>query len=344
MMKTVLFLGSPGGTSGHRAAAFKRLGFAVTVLDPAAFAPRSRWAGIAEWKLAPEAVAWVVKRRLLEAVAGQRFDLVFVDSGSLVSRGLLQALRRQACHLVNYNHDDPFGPRDWVRFRAYRAAVSAYDLVVVVRQPNVAEAKSCGARDVLLTYRTADVIAHQPLPLPEALRARWASDVLFVGTWMGARGQFLLELMAHGVQPAIYGNSWQKAPEWPQLRGCWRGPGVDGDDYCHAIQSAKICLGFLSKDNRDLHTTRSLEVPRLGGLFCAERTAEHQALYAEGIEAVYWRDAAECAAQCLRLLADEPLRQRIAAAGQRRALQDSHTNDALILKIIDRLNEKTASA
>lgn len=49
----------------------------------------------------------------------------------------------------------------------------------------------------------------------------------------------------------------------------------------------------------------SFEIQTLGRLLCAERTSAHQALYGAGRDAIFQRDAAECAAQCL--LADEPM-------------------------------------
>ena len=68
------------------------------------------------------------------------------------------------------------------------------------------------------------------------------------------------------------------------------GPAIYGDDYLKAIQLAKVSLGLLSKGNRDLHTTRTFEIPYCGGLLCAERTSEHLQLYQEDVEAVYWSD------------------------------------------------------
>jgi hypothetical protein len=143
---------------------------------------------------------------------------------------------------------------------------------------------------------------------------------------MPERGAFLAELVRRRLPLAIYGNRWDRAPEWPVLRPSFRGPAIYEADYVKAIQSARICLGLLSKGNRDTHTIRSSEIPYIGSLFCGERTEDHLAMYAEGREAVFWESAAESAELCHELLADEPRRAAIAAAGKRRvaALQLSH--------------------
>ena len=145
---------------------------------------------------------------------------------------------------------------------------------------------------------------------------------------------FRSRLIELGVPLTIQGGQWQKAPEWPRLQKHWRGGAIEGDDYARAIQCAKVNLGLLSKGNRDLHTTRSLEIPALGGLLCAERTPEHLAMYDEGAEAAFWSDADECAATCQSLLADDARRQRIAQAGQRRHWRNGHQNETVMQALL----------
>ena len=145
---------------------------------------------------------------------------------------------------------------------------------------------------------------------------------------------FLLELVRLGVPLTLRGANWHKAPEWHSLRSYWKGGAIEGDDYAKAIQCARINLGLLSKGNRDLHTQRSLEIPALGGLLCAERTIEHLAMYREGVEAVYWSDPVECATECQRLLADEPRRTTIASAGHDRFRIDGSRNEIVLDRLV----------
>jgi spore maturation protein CgeB len=111
---------------------------------------------------------------------------------------------------------------------------------------------------------------------------------------------------------------------------------LQGEDYTKALQCAEICLGLLSKGNRDLHTQRSIEIPYAGGLFCAERTKEHRYLYEEGEEAVFWDDADECADRCFELLGDEDRRKAIADEGHRRCIENGHFNEDVMEKIIEK--------
>jgi hypothetical protein len=229
--------------------------------------------------------------------------------------------------VINYHVDDPFGPRDSNYWLQYKRAVSAYDLMVVVREENVEEARRLGARKVLRVFRSADEVAHLTRALTDEEKARWASEVLFVGTAFPDRGAFFAELIRLEVPVTIYGNGWHSLKEWKVLQPCWKGPGLDDAySYSTAILAAKVSLGLLSKENRDLHTTRSMEIPSLGGVFCAQRTREHVALYNEDEEAVFWSSPGECASKCKSLLSDESWRQSIARKGHERYLKNGWTN------------------
>ena len=330
----VLYVGPIEGTCLDRARAMQRLGHLVTHIDLRRWLPETIWVDRVIWRLGGHLFgAWLahqVRRRL----AGLRFDVVYVDNGECVSPMVVRAFRELAPKVVNYNIDDPTGGRDMRRFLAYRKALPFYDLVAVVRQENVAECRALGARRVIRVWRSADEVSHAPRTLTPELQAKWGSDVLFLGTWMPERGTFLSKLIALGVPLTIRGSHWQKAPEWPMLAPHWKGGSISGDDYALALQCAKVNLGLVSKGNRDLHTTRSLEIPALGAMFCAERTSEHLQMYNDGFEAVFWRDAQECAEHCLSLLRDEPRRQAIAQAGHARFKANRHGNENVVARVL----------
>jgi spore maturation protein CgeB len=331
----IAYIGPVSGTSLQRARALERLGHTVLVVDPARYLPRLPL--VPQWLYhAGGAGAGVfIDRPIFNAVQHFNPTIIWVDQGDYLGSGTLRQLRKLRVPIINYTIDDPFGRRDRRRFNRYMTALPEYDLLAVVREENLAEARAHGARNVLRVWRSADEIAHAPRPLTDRQRETWASDVCFIGTWMPERGPFMAALTAAGIPLSIWGDHWQKAAEWNVIAPAWRGPGVyNPDDYAAIIQSAKICLGLLSKGNRDRHTTRSMEIPALGGLLCAERTGEHMRLYRDGEEAAFWDDTNECVAVCQSLLADDDRRSRLAAAGQRRAQKNGYRNENVMSLIL----------
>ena len=330
----VLYVGPDRGTSGHRARAIGRLGHRVRLVDPRVFVSGSRWLARWTWRTGALGLSEYLRRRVLAAVGPGHWDVALVDGGELIGPALVRDLARRADRVVNYNIDDPFGRRDRDRWRLYLRAAPDYDLLVVVRQVNVGEAYARGARQVLRVFRSADEDAHAPRPHAAHEAGRLEESVLFIGTWMPGRGAFAAELVRRGVPLAIYGDGWARAPEWPAVRACWRGPAIYGDGYVRALGAAGACLGLLSAGNRDLHTTRSMEIPFAGGLFCAERTSEHCELYREGEEAVFWADAEECAERCRELAAAGARRREIARSGRRRCVANGHLNERVMDRVL----------
>src|SRR5919106_5379148 len=330
----ISYIGRNSGTSRHRADALRRLGHVVTLVDPWDYLGSSRWVGRWLQHAGALGVPLVIDDRIFRRVRLSEPELVWIDQGAFLGPGLLRRLRSLAAPIVNYTSDDPFGGRDGLRFRLYLKAIPYPDVITVVREVNVREARDRGARNVMRVWKSADEVAHRPRALGPDERRRYASDVAFVGTWMPERGPFIAELLRLGVPISLWGDRWHKAPEWPTLKPHWRGPGLHDERYASVILAAKVALGLLSRVNRDLHTTRSMEIPALGAALCAGRTSEPLSLYEDGVEAVFWSTAEECAAACRRLLADDAYRQSVARRGRERLHRNGHYNEQVLAAIL----------
>ncbi len=341
----ILYFGSDSyaSTSSHRVQALRRIGQTVNVVDIAARVPRYVNTGGLEkfhfrtgYRLLQPIIRSIVKEVI--ASTHQPPDLIWIDSGELFGPTVLQFIRKKLDRKVLlFNLDDPTGYRDGGRFSSLRRAMPFYDLGVTVRKETEDEMRGLGVKHVLNLFRTYDEVAHLPFDTMADIPSIFRSDISFIGTWMRyeARDKFILELVERGLSVSVWGGRWQKSPMWDQLVGHYRGGALAGRDYVAAIQGAKICIGMLSKGNRDLHTHRSAEVPFAGGLLCAERTSEHLQMYEEGKEAVFWSSAAECAQICQSLLADDERRERIRLAGMRKVRQLKLGNEDLCRQILN---------
>lgn len=348
----ILYLGhaAPESTSRHRADALTRLGHEVMIADPYAALGahlRGRLRGALHYRtgyrlLQGAASAWV--DGLLRQHAAWP-EMVWVNGGELIGAAAANKLRQFGVPVILYNNDDPTGGRDGRRFDSLLSALPAYDLCAVVREPTASEFYDHGARAVHRVWMSYDEILHRPFERAEDIPAAFRSDVAFVGTWMRGEGRdaFLLALIDRGLDIAIWGDRWHKSANWSRLQAHWRGPALAGRDYVAALQGAKLALGMLSHGNRDLHTRRSVEIPYAGGLLCAERTTEHQAMYREGDEAVFWNDAEECAGICRRLLADDAQRERIRQQGMARVRQGGYGNEVVCREILARVASVSAA-
>lgn len=342
---SILYIGTAakGSTSLQRARALERLGHDVSIHDPTPSWQRGKAAIAFHYRTGFRLAARAARANLIRAARDQRFDVAWVGGGREVDPAAVDFLRTRARVVVNYHTDDPFGGSEGRSWDTYLKALPSYDLVAVMRAMNVAEAEAHGARNVMRVFMSYDEVEHSPLVLSEEERRRWESDVSFVGTWRPERGPLLERLLDAGLPLSFWGGRWERAPEWPRLQRAWRGPNLAGAEYAKAIQSSKIAIGLVSKGNRDQHTQRSMEIPALGTVLCAERTAEHRELFREGADAVLWSSPEECVEFCVELLRDEPRRAAIARRGRERMVALGTGNEPTLAKILARATEVAES-
>ena len=336
----ILYLGDnhSGSTSFHRANALRRLGHKVVHVDPRAFCRASKLIPPLAVRFGFGFLSPIVNSFIKKNVDIAGINLAWIDTGAEINGSLHRWFVSNGVRIINYNVDDPFGDRDGRKWNLYRKSLRFHDVTAVVREENIQEAKAYGARNVVHVFRSYDPVAHAPVLINEYERKKWASEVSFVGTWMPERGSFMVKLIELGVPLTIQGQRWWKAPEWERLKHVWRGPSVFGRDYSLAIQCSRVTIGLLSKGNRDLHTTRSAEVPFMGGAaFCGERTREHLAMFQEGQEAEFWSTPEECAEKCFSLLSDETRRRKLVAAAQAKVIASRLSNDEIMQSILSNL-------
>jgi spore maturation protein CgeB len=347
----IAYLGdtSPASTSRHRADALVRLGHSVRLLDPYAHLGAqvtNRFFQALHYRTGYHALQPIISRwiRDIGTVLGNS-EIVWINGGELFGPAILRLIRQRGLPVVLYNNDDATGYRDGARFDMVRHSIHLYDLCAS-RSEREFEYRRLGARDFMGVWMGYDEVAHQPYCDPLQISDAFRSDVAFVGTCIPgeARDEFIVALKNMGLDVAIWGNGWQRARMWKQLRDLWRGAAISGRSYVAAIQGSKLALGLVSKGNRDQHTRRTFEIPYAGGLLCAERTAQHLTVFAEGTEALFWSDVEECARVCREIIRDEARRLMIREQGRRKVLALGVGNEDVCAAILARLRaERTAA-
>ncbi len=309
-----------GSTGAMRTSALTALGFDVQRLD---YAPRPpRWmrpmSKVAHKVRLPLDVN-AINREILLRVGS--YDLLWLDKALVVRRRTLTRVKRSdpRVAIVGHSPDDMVNPRNSSRY--FEQHLPLYDLFITTKSYNVPELTALGAPHVVFINKGFDPDIHRPIPPGDAQQA---IDVGFIGTYEGARAEDIRRLALAGVHVAVSGNQWDS---WMKRRPpniTWTPP-VYARDYAARIARTKVNLCFLRKQNRDLQTARSVEIPACGGFMLAERTDEHLALFREGVEAEFFADVEELIDKARYYVAHDEQRERIAAAGRERCLRDDYT-------------------
>ncbi len=345
--RTIVYCGElwPGSTCTMRADALRRLGNRLVVVDTT-YQPRGvTGLGVRIVKKFGYALDPANVNHSLVAALDCAADrlAVWIDKGVCVTPRTLSRIRQRhpGVVLVNYSPDD-MGRRH-NQSRQYLASIPLYDLLVTTKSFNVPELKALGARAVLFLNNAYCPILHRPVAVTSEDRLRFGGRVGFIGAFEEDRAENVLHLVRHDVPVRIWGGGWDRwasKNRHPLLRVEERC--IWADDYVRAIGSFDINLCFLRRLNRDVQTTRSVEIPACGGFMLAERSAEHLKLFSEHTEAEFFGDEVELLQKCRYYLANEERRVAIARQGRARCEDSDYSYTRHVLTVIEEIDTRFA--
>lgn len=245
-------------------------------------------------------------------------DVLFMVKPNHIYKRTLKTIKKlhDKVVIVSWSQDDMFAKHN--RSIHFASSLPFIDLVVTQKSYNCRpnELPSLGAERILFQNKAFSPSVHKDYKASDVNLTN-AHDVLFIGFAEAERFYFMNLLAQRGIIIDVYGSGWEKPKFRDHAHENLRLHFVNllGESYGAAISNSKITLGFLRKQNRDLQTSRSVEVPACGGFLLAERTLEQQRMFPEGQYAEYFDDIDEAYEKITFYLENEKEREKIAANG-----------------------------
>jgi hypothetical protein len=359
----VLFVGymGRGQTSGMRSAAFTRLGYDVASVDAGTL---WRGAGYIARQVGQRVTHGVriegLNAAVLSAAVAHKPELVWAEKQEYLYPETIEKLRAMGA-IVAYYNPDPYFTLDWKRTPLADACVGLYDVLVVTKRYELDAYRKEARGEVIYSQLGYDPVGHAP---PESPVANPQEKIVFVGGWEPRRERLLASANAITPDVAIWGYGWRIAqrsrldplralrlgrltpgravylgePTPALAHAIKEGESSNGeiyeDGYARAVAGSKIALGFVREVCPDEHTTRTFEIPAIGGFMLADRTDEHLELFTEGAEAEYFGSDDEYIDKLRYYLANEDARERVARAGHARCMSSGYSYDERIRAVM----------
>lgn len=281
----------------------------------------------------------LMNREIRRVAKTKRPAGAWIDKGVWIGAKTLTYLRANCPGpLIHYTPDAAFVVRAHCTPQ-FRSAIPLYDLMITTKSHEVAEYKRRGARDVAFIHQGFDPAIFRPYDVSGEDRATFASDVCFVGRCEPHYVECLAAAAEATDDLGIWGH-WKQTPALPAcVADAIRGGAVWEANYCKVLCSAKIALGLLSRKAQDQSTTRTFEIPACGAFMLAERTVDHQSLFEEDREAVFFTGLDELRDKIRYYLRHDVERERIAARGRERCLRSDYTWQGQFQKIAPNLRK-----
>ena len=274
-----------------------------------------------------------LNKSIKESCINFKPDVVFIVKGVTIKPSTLKFIKARGIKSISWSNDDMYGWHN--RSLWYTLGLKQYDLVVTQKSYNCNpdELPSLGAK-VLFQNKAFEPKVHYPVKSCDTFSC--GHDVVFVGAMEEDRLNHLIYLAQNGIKVHIYG--WVKEVKnqiHPNL--IIHNRFLFEEEFSAAIGCSKIALNFLRKMNRDLQTSRSVEIPGCGGFMLAERTDEHMQLFKEGKEAEFFSSKEELLQKVNYYLQHDQKRLAIAGAGYDRCFKDNYTFENRMKGILNNL-------
>ena len=285
------------------------------------------------WKLRTPLDETRVNHKIINSLLTDKFEIIWIEKGNMIKPWTLRHVKRLMPHvkLISCSEDDMYAPHGHSLW--YRLGLKYYDTVFTTKTYNLSELQLFRAQRTVLFFDSYDENIHKPMQLSAKESERFSCDVSAIGAFEPERAESLLFLAENGVQVTIWGNGW----------GNWvnrhknlvvKNEFLFGSDYARTISASRINLNFLRKVNRDLITSRSIEIPACGGFMLGERTVRHLEFFKEGQEAEFFDSNEELLAKTRYYLEHSDERIKIAQAGRSRCLKSGYSMREQLKEII----------
>ena len=272
-----------------------------------------------------------LNKSIREACISFEPDIVFIVKGVTVKPSTLKFIKARGIKSISWSNDDMYSWHN--RSLWYTLGLKQYDLVVTQKSYNCNsnELPSLGAK-VLFQDKAIDPDINYPVNNCKLFDC--VHDVVFIGTKEQNRLEYLKYIASSGIEVHVYGWGF-KEPRKYHDNLIFHNTHLYADHYNAAFGCSKIALNFLRKMNRDLQTSRSIEIPASRGFMLAERTDEHQRLFEEGQEADYFSTKEELLKKIIYYLKNDKKSKTIASAGYKRVHESDYTFKNRITEILD---------
>lgn len=239
-----------------------------------------------------------INKELREQIAQINPDILFVFKGMEIFPETLVWTKNREIKLVNYNPDNPFifsgrGSGN----KNITASISLYNIHLTYNQEvkkRIETEFNIPTGILPFGFEISNELYNECCQEQEIIKA------CFIGNPDGFRAKFILQIAEGGINLDVYGHSWSKYIQHPNINIF---EPVYGIEFWKTLRKYRVQLNLMRPHNPESHNMRSFEIPGVGGIQLAPDTPDHKTYFEPGKEFFLYANIDECASQIKKLLA-----------------------------------------
>ena len=264
----------------------------------------------------------------------KNYDLIYVRSGELIGKELIDLLKKKTKKIVFFCNDNPFVKRDKNKWQLFKDAAKDYDLIIFQDASRLIGAKKNNLKNTFLMYPPYDKFIHEK---GSGINNK-IYDVVFVGTWSKKKSYLIQKLIKSKINIKVFGTRWDKDPNYNLYKMSVKIGHFKFKKYTNIIKKAKIALCLFSDENKDTITARAMEIPAAGTFMLSLKTFAMKKIFKENKEVVFFNNYRDCVKKCNYYLKNNKKLNQIAKNGHYKVTKIiNNNNHEFIKKIVNKI-------
>lgn len=262
---------------------------------------------------------------ILDSVIEKPVDILFCLAQAPLSTKVLQEIRKRGIITALWFVED------YNRFTTWEVYAKYFDYIFTIQKDACINAiKAAGCPNVYYVPTACDPVVHHPLqePLTAEEKARWGSDVSFLGAGYHNRQQLFAYLAGYDFK--IWGTEWPDCRPFDKLVQ-EEGRRIAPEEYIKIFNSSKINLNLHSSTERDgvdpsgdFINPRTFELASSGNFQLTDPRAYLNDVFTPGEDIVTFENIRELKEKIDYYLAHDEER-KIIATKARKIVLEKHT-------------------
>ena len=229
-----------------------------------------------------------INKYIVQGLAQESYDLIWVDKAVFITPNTTSFLKQKTSRLVHTTPDMAFYAN---KSRLFYASLPFYDFCITTKTIEL---------DVYHKYLQKPKVLFMPqgfskeIHTPHHSFSQKEDAIVFIGLAEPSRFKIAEAILANNLKLKLVGFGWgsfvAKHKDNKNLQ--FLGTALYGDDYSYLISSSKFALGLLSKQFKELHTTRTFEIPACGTALLTEQNQELNGFF-ENDEVIFYENQNE---------------------------------------------------
>jgi spore maturation protein CgeB len=265
----------------------------------------------------------ILNKIILKKVLKSNPDLLFVNKGESLNKGVISKISKQGIKTINWTLDSPFGdfyPQNKIN------NISEYNHFFVFDPFYLDKLKKINPNSYYLPCAADPIESHkQIIPLN---KRNYIYDISFLGSYEPERVKFMDNLKE--FKPHVWGHNWKISNNFILHKDY-----LTGEDMAKKFNQTKINLNIQALHGKESMNLRTFEIPASNGFQLVDYKKELPNLFKLDKEIVCYYDIDDLKNKIKYYLKNKEERDKITLEGHKRVLKDHKVSDRIseMLKI-----------